>query len=378
MSVSYGFYNSLNHDRRYSANEMASIFDGLISDGVYKSVGDHLAVTQHGSGDSMSVDVGSGRAWFDHTWIYNNATLTLELSPSNLVLNRIDAVVIEVNADVNVRENSIKVVTGTPSSNPVRPTLIDDADVHQYALAYIYVSAAAESITNRDITDVIGTDQTPFVIGIVDMSATIANAIYPVGSIYMSTVNVNPSTYFAGTTWVPWGSGKVPVGVDTSDTDFNISEKSGGTKTKTFRPSGTVSKPTFTGSQSTLSHTGGSVGNHKLTIDEIPSHSHKVSGDYRYEAVPVFKKGAVIYNVWPAGGGGSYVGEFAGSTSDIATVSVTSYTGDTGNHNHPFTNPNAHTYTPSGSVSQPSFIGDDITRSVVQPYITCYMWKRTA
>ena len=100
MSVSYGFYNSLNHDRRYSANEMASIFDGLIGDGVYKSVGDHLAVTQHGSGDSMSIDVGSGRAWFDHTWIYNNATLTLELESSNLILDRIDAVVIEVNADV--------------------------------------------------------------------------------------------------------------------------------------------------------------------------------------------------------------------------------------------------------------------------------------
>lgn len=57
----------------------------------------------------------------------------------------------------------------------------------------------------------------------------ILTTLYPVGSIYMSVNNTNPSTYFGGT-WVEWGSGRVPVGVNTNDSDFNIVEKTGGSK----------------------------------------------------------------------------------------------------------------------------------------------------
>lgn len=55
------------------------------------------------------------------------------------------------------------------------------------------------------------------------------NLIYPVGSIYMSATNTNPGSTLGGT-WVAWGSGKVPVGIDSTDTDFNTAEKTGGTK----------------------------------------------------------------------------------------------------------------------------------------------------
>ena len=39
MSFTYGFYNSKNHDRTYNAEQMSSIFDGLIEDGIYESIG---------------------------------------------------------------------------------------------------------------------------------------------------------------------------------------------------------------------------------------------------------------------------------------------------------------------------------------------------
>lgn len=61
----------------------------------------------------------------------------------------------------------------------------------------------------------------------------IYNMIYPVGSIYMSVNSANPSTLFGGT-WVAWGSGKVPVGVDSNDSLFDTVEKTGGSKTKTL------------------------------------------------------------------------------------------------------------------------------------------------
>ena len=54
--------------------------------------------------------------------------------------------------------------------------------------------------------------------------------IYPVGSIYMSINSTNPGTLFGGT-WSSWGTGKVPVGIDTGDSDFNTPEKTGGAKT---------------------------------------------------------------------------------------------------------------------------------------------------
>ena len=60
-----------------------------------------------------------------------------------------------------------------------------------------------------------------------------AKTMYPVGSIYMSTSSTNPSTYFGGT-WVAWGSGRVPVGINTSDSNFNTVEKTGGASTVAF------------------------------------------------------------------------------------------------------------------------------------------------
>ena len=49
----------------------------------------------------------------------------------------------------------------------------------------------------------------------------------------MSTVNTNPSNYFGGT-WVAWGSGRVPVGVNTGDSNFSTVEKTGGASTHTL------------------------------------------------------------------------------------------------------------------------------------------------
>ena len=63
---------------------------------------------------------------------------------------------------------------------------------------------------------------------------SLIDMFYPVGSIYMSTSSTNPSDFMGGT-WVAWGSGRVPVGVDTNDTDFNTPNKTGGEKTQELR-----------------------------------------------------------------------------------------------------------------------------------------------
>ena len=71
--------------------------------------------------------------------------------------------------------------------------------------------------------------------------------VYPVGSVYTSVNNVNPSSLFGGT-WVSFASGRTLIGVDTAQTEFNTVQKTGGEKT------------------------------HTLTATEIPSHTHMMIG----------------------------------------------------------------------------------------------------
>lgn len=164
--VTSGFYNSVNHDRRYSSTQFGSIFDGIVRDGVFMSIGDHLNVTASGNG--MMILVGTGRAWFDHTWTLNDALLPLTVPQSEILMNRIDAVVLETNSTFPVRLNNIKIVKGSPSSNPSRPVLTKTEQIHQYPLAYIQVNAGVTSIRQANITNMIGTSETPFVTGILD------------------------------------------------------------------------------------------------------------------------------------------------------------------------------------------------------------------
>ena len=64
--------------------------------------------------------------------------------------------------------------------------------------------------------------------GVVDAAALLAK-IYPVGSLYLSTVNVSPASFLGGE-WVPWGTGRTPVGVDAAQTEFASPEQVGGAK----------------------------------------------------------------------------------------------------------------------------------------------------
>lgn len=174
MSLSFGFYNSSGGDRRYDARQISQLFNALIKDGVFMHIGSHFAVTE---GSGMSVNVGTGYAWFNSTWTLNDAPLPITAEQSDLLLTRIDALVLEVNETVNSRTNSIKFVKGTPSANPQKPSLTNTNDVHQYALAYITIAPGTEAITQANIENNVGKEGCAFVTGIletVDISSLIA------------------------------------------------------------------------------------------------------------------------------------------------------------------------------------------------------------
>ena len=167
MAVTSGFFNSINGDRKYDALQMAELFDGLINDGVYETLYNRFQVSAH---ENFIIKVDTGRGWFAHTWIKNDGLLLLALDEPDILNDRIDAVVIEVNHSDAIRLDSIKIVKGTPSASPVRPTLSKgDNDIWQYPLAYVSVKTTATAITASDITNMIGTSECPFVTGIISV-----------------------------------------------------------------------------------------------------------------------------------------------------------------------------------------------------------------
>lgn len=167
MAVTYGFYNSLNKDRVYNAEQMSAIFDGVITDGVFASIGGKLIPT---AGSGMQVIVKPGKCWFNSTWTVNDAELPLAISSADVSLPRIDAIVVEVNSAVNTRMNSIKVITGIPSANPIKPTLISNATQHQYALGYVTIPANSTSISGGNIENNVGKSTCPFVTSILQQT----------------------------------------------------------------------------------------------------------------------------------------------------------------------------------------------------------------
>lgn len=166
MAVTSGFFNSLNGDRKYNAEQMSAIFDGVINDGIFASIGTAFTVT---ASRDFVVTVGIGRAWFNSKWVYNDAILPVELDEPEVLLDRIDAVVIEVDTTETVRAGSIKVVKGTPASTPQNPAMASTEFIHQYPLAYITRPAGSIAITQSQITSMIGTSSTPYITGILQV-----------------------------------------------------------------------------------------------------------------------------------------------------------------------------------------------------------------
>lgn len=186
--------------------------------------------------------------------------------------------------------------------------------------------------------------------------------LYPVGSIYIGVNNTNPSTYFGGT-WVAFGTGKTLVGIDTNDASFDTAEETGGAKTKSYTPAGTI-------------------GGTSLTIAQLPSHSHSIpslSGSTNTTGAHTHAGETWVLR---DAGNGFWSHE---STSQYGTYNspwlndASWYTASAGNHSHTVTT-NASTTgtTGSGNTHKHSFTGTAANINVVQPYITVYMWKRTA
>lgn len=150
MAWTSGFFNSVNGDRLYNADQMSRIFEGLITDGVYASVGDRLAVQANGG---MTIKIATGRGWFGRHWVNNDSEYTLTVASSDVTLDRYVAVCIKVDDTDAVRDAVPYLKYSEFASVPVKPTMTRTETVKEYCLAYVYIKAGVKEITGSVIED---------------------------------------------------------------------------------------------------------------------------------------------------------------------------------------------------------------------------------
>ena len=104
----------------------------------------------------MKISVKTGKAFFsDGKWIENTADITLTLDPSDVVLNRIDRVVLRNDKNEGTRNASVVLKKGTPGVNPIAPALQNDTYVEELCLCEIRINKLAENISQANITNTI-------------------------------------------------------------------------------------------------------------------------------------------------------------------------------------------------------------------------------
>lgn len=148
MAITYGFFNSLNGDRKYNADTISNMFKGLISDGIYESV-DHAFIVKPSSG--LTLSVGSGRAIVNDKWAENDADITITLNSPHVTLNRYTAIVLR--KSVSDRTITLEMIDGTEATTPAKPAILRNESYYDICLAYVYVKAGASTITASNIED---------------------------------------------------------------------------------------------------------------------------------------------------------------------------------------------------------------------------------
>jgi microcystin-dependent protein len=174
---------------------------------------------------------------------------------------------------------------------------------------------------------------------VTDLKAALVDLLYPVGCIKITISSTNPGTYLGGT-WSAFGSGRVPVGYDSGQTEFDTDEETGGAKTHTLT---TAEMPSHTHVQDAHTHTQNS---HNHTQD---AHAHTVSG--------------IRGNIGWSGGGSRALDPDVGGAQGTSSVTATNQAATATNQNTTATNQNT---------------GGGGAHNNLQPYIVVRMWKRTA
>lgn len=149
-----GFYDSVNQDRLYGADDMNRPYHRLVSNGIFGTpqgtLTDDLRVV---ASSGMEVIVKAGEGIFGYKWFELPADQAVTITENSGILPRLDSIIVRVDTTMETRAASIVYREGTPASIPAPPALDTSTGIYEYRLANISVAAGASVITGADISD---------------------------------------------------------------------------------------------------------------------------------------------------------------------------------------------------------------------------------
>lgn len=157
MAIKSGFFNSTEttgtdgskiYDREYYAVDFANYLTKVVGNGVFATPSNNLQIV---TGVGLNVVVKEGEGRIDGYWVKNDSDYTITIDNPDVILDRIDRIVMQLNHDE--RKISIVYKKGTLATNPVAPELVRNEQVQEYSLARIYVGKNVTSIVQSAITD---------------------------------------------------------------------------------------------------------------------------------------------------------------------------------------------------------------------------------
>lgn len=140
-----GFFDSIKGDRKYNSRDIATMFDGIIVDGIYAQIGEKFSVNVDEE-DPMTIVIGTGQAWLSHTKILNTSPYRIKFDPVSSTIKY--TIIIEVNEPNRTAEISY--------INENEEFIKNDNYIHQYRLAYVTLGAGSTKITQANIASKIG------------------------------------------------------------------------------------------------------------------------------------------------------------------------------------------------------------------------------
>lgn len=310
-----------------------------------------------------------------HGRIEDGAKDTIAIENGAQGVKRIDLIVCEYAKRGEIESMTIKVIKGIPGTAPTEPA-VTTGDIRKGTLLH---QMPLYRVTLDGLTIVKVEALFKVIPSMQEALGNIVDLIYPVGAIYMSTANTNPEVFLGGK-WQRWGAGKVPVGVDAADVDFQAADRTGGEKT------------------------------HVLTVGELPAHGHSIQ-NHSHTLASHSHSNNHAHPIPALSGTTNSTGNHEHDVphnSDASTGSKNArmmgydasgktnadysnrYTGNAGAHAHTVTTKASTTggnSTNTGGSGQlttnqtggnTNNTGGGAAHNNMPPYITCYMWKRTA
>ena len=163
--VKAGFFDAINKDRTYSADDMNKPYRKLISEGVFATpkgtASNYLQVLT--ATDGMNVIVKAGCGLIGEKWFENPSDLTITISQNTQTLTRIDSIIAQMDKTQAGRCGNIVYRTGTASSNPTHPQINTEENIIEYRLADITISPSCVAITQDLIKDCRGSSECPWI-----------------------------------------------------------------------------------------------------------------------------------------------------------------------------------------------------------------------